>query len=136
MAFHHYLAKYGKNYGTKEDMQVRQQLFANTYHDVMNHNMFKVKDTGYTKTINEFADLTAAEYKKMLGFIPSNEYKGTPAPRLNASVPSSIDWRSKNAVNPVKNQGQCGSCWAFSTVAATEGAYAIKHNTLKSFSEE
>ena len=53
-----------------------------------------------------------------------------------ASLPTSIDWTSKGAVTPVKDQGQCGSCWSFSTTGALEGAYAIKNGNLLSFSEQ
>lgn len=52
------------------------------------------------------------------------------------SLPASIDWTTKGAVTPVKDQGQCGSCWSFSTTGALEGAYAIKTSTLVSFSEQ
>lgn len=50
--------------------------------------------------------------------------------------PSSIDWVSNGAVSPVKNQGQCGSCWSFSTTGALEGAYFVTYGTLPSFSEQ
>jgi len=54
----------------------------------------------------------------------------------DASTPSSIDWTTQGAVTPVKDQGQCGSCWSFSTTGALEGAYQIKYSNLKSFSEQ
>jgi len=53
-----------------------------------------------------------------------------------APVANDIDWRSKGGVTPIKNQGGCGSCWAFSAVGAMEGANFIKHNTLTSLSEQ
>jgi len=52
------------------------------------------------------------------------------------SIPESVDWRDNNAVTPVKDQGQCGSCWAFSTTGSLEGIYAIQTGELVSFSEQ
>ena len=61
----------------------------------------------------------------------------THATHSNTSeIPSSIDWTERGAVTAVKDQGQCGSCWSFSTTGALEGAYQIKYNVLKTFSEQ
>ena len=54
----------------------------------------------------------------------------------NSSFPSEIDWVTLGAVTDVKDQGQCGSCWSFSTTGALEGAYQIKYGKLVSFSEQ
>lgn len=53
-----------------------------------------------------------------------------------SNIPSSIDWREKGAVNAPKDQGSCGSCWAFSAVAAMEGHHQIATGELLSLSEQ
>eukprot|EP00164_Ancoracysta_twista_P000168 GFYU01000242.1.p2 GENE.GFYU01000242.1~~GFYU01000242.1.p2 ORF type:complete len:340 (+),score=136.39 GFYU01000242.1:11-1030(+) len=90
--------------------------------------------------VNIFADLTESEFaEKYLGVNPMAETIDTfpEAAELDASAaPASFDWRSKGAVTPVKNQQQCGSCWAFSTTGDIEGKNQIATGKLVSLSEQ
>lgn len=89
---------------------------------------------------NQFSLLTSEEYQKTL--LPSEmgryheSVMASPLSPVDSTLPTSLDWRSQGAVTPVKNQGQCGSCWAFSTTGSLEGAYAIKTGSLVTFSEQ
>lgn len=82
-----------------------------------------------------FSTLTEYEFKKHLGRNPS--VKNDSVTNLStAHLSDSVDWRAKGAVNPVQNQGQCGSCWAFSATAAMEGEHFIKTGELLKLSEQ
>ena len=84
--------------------------------------------------LNKFACLTPAEYRAMLGAKPARRTtKNTK--KATAAAPAAIDWRDKNVVNGVKNQGLCGSCWAFSCIGAQESQWAIATGTLQVLSE-
>lgn len=89
--------------------------------------------------LNQFAHLTTAEYQQMLGLkkIKTSKKAAAKAPCMNSTgAHPTKDWREDGVVNAVKDQGQCGSCWAFSTIAPIETAYAIKTGKLLSFSEQ
>jgi len=105
-------------------------------------NEMNAKGNDFELGVTPFADLTAEEFdahhfgiKKpdnMWGALPNlgvHRYNGE-------ALAASVDWTTKGAVTPVKNQGQCGSCWSFSTTGSLEGAWEISTGKLVSLSEQ
>ena len=90
--------------------------------------------------VNQFADMTNAEFRRRFnGYMSSGRVSSAPMLHLDESVeslPAEIDWTTRGVVTPIKNQEQCGSCWAFSAVASTESQHAIKTWNLVSLSEQ
>ncbi|VFQ74889.1 unnamed protein product [Cuscuta campestris] len=109
------------------------------------HNFNKMDNKPYKLKLNKFADMTNHEFRSTYAGSKINHHRqlqGTSRTKpsfryANATtVPTSVDWRTKGAVTPVKDQGKCGSCWAFSAVAAIEGINKIKTEKLVSLSEQ
>lgn len=94
--------------------------------------------------MNAFADLTEEEFGQKYLMKDMNQgssevgdtdkCNGSQAPTTN--LPDEVDWEGKGAVTPIKNQGQCGSCWAFSATGSLEGLKYISSQSLSSFSEQ
>lgn len=86
---------------------------------------------------NKFSDYTEEEYKKMLGLVAVPTTKGETRHVSNSvDLPETVNWVTAGMVNPIQDQGQCGSCWAFSAAASMESAHAISSGTLLKISEQ
>ena len=128
-------AEYGISYGTNEEFMFRQELFlAKDYeYKMINAN----KNLTFTVGHNHMSTWTKEEYKRLLGTRPGSDYELDNVQVLDTvGTPDSIDWRDRGAVNGVVNQGQCGSCWAFSATAALEGHSQIQGGYLFKLSEQ
>jgi cathepsin L len=78
------------------------------------------KSNTWKMGMNQFSDLTDEEFVAIhLGELPSN-VKSIPVEPVNAGFTATIDWRTQGIITPIRNQGQCGSCWAFAATAAHE----------------
>jgi len=130
-----FLKKFEKKYESLEALEKRFDIFRENVKAIFEHNSASHKN--FTMGVNQFTDLTPEEFKTdygsglLLGKASCKTY--TPTGKV---VPNSWDWREHGAVTPVKNQGQCGSCWSFSASGAMEGAWAIKTNDMVSISEQ
>merc|ERR1711975_62304 len=107
----------------------RYTIFKDNVDLITEHNKNRAESTGVTLGINEFA-------KQMNGLHALNKRGDENVAILPEATEDSVDWTTKNAVTPVKNQGQCGSCWAFSTTGSVEGANATATGKLQAFSEQ
>lgn len=95
---------------------------------------FNNANLDFTLAINHLAHLTPSEYKSLLGLKSSPHYYVSD--KIEIPSATSCDWRTKNKVNPIQDQGQCGSCWAFSAIQAQESQWAIVYNRLQKLSEQ
>lgn len=129
--FQAYLEEFGKSYSTKEEHQLRKGLFEEKLKAIAKHNdAYKAGEETWWAGVNHLTDWTADEF----GSLRSTKYNPSTYPTVELSAtgpnPTSVDWRTKKVVTPVKNQGGCGSCWAFSATESVESAYAIASGKL------
>jgi len=130
-------ALHGKSYNGNDELVVREQIYNDNVAKIEAHN---AKNLSYSMAVNGFADLLedefVAQYTGLLAkpLSLSDVNLGT-LPEVE-SPDDAVDWVQNGAVNPIKNQGQCGSCWAFSTVGTLESAYKIAAGQLYSLAEQ
>jgi len=133
--FAKFMLKFDKDYKTTEEREYRYQIFKQKQDLIENHN--SNPKNKFSMGINQFSDLTNEEFHNFLGFTPEYIKNGIGnKARNNFQLPKSVDWRNQHAVTEIKDQGQCGSCWAFSTTGTIEGFHAIQTKKLVSLSEQ
>lgn len=133
--FHHYQNEYDKTYSVDEFNTRFINFKDNVQHIFKN---IKNENRNYTLGFNQFTDQSPEEFSKNFQFeytkLIGNNCKTMTY--TGDQVPSEMNWVEMNAVTPVKDQGQCGSCWSFSATGAIEGANAITNGNLESLSEQ
>jgi len=140
LQFSKFKADHGKTYLTRSEETTRFSIFAENMKKIEAHNNAKM--VSYKMGINQFSDMTQEEFSAhSLG-----GYKRMPQPEKNIlkaakkinlkDLPESVDWRTKGAVSDVKNQGSCGSCWAFATTEMIESYAAIASGSMTELSSQ
>jgi len=131
--------KYGKSYATAEEETTRFNIFIENQRYIDQHNeQFNAGKSTYKLGMNKFSDLTNQEFRTRNGARAPPKAEPAPIYQANAKdpLPDSVDWRTQGYVTEVKDQGGCGSCWAFSSTGALEGQHKNKTGDLVSLSEQ
>jgi len=140
---------FGRNYQTIDEETLRYKIW---YENLGRISTTNSKQLSYKLRLNQFADLTDDEFRLKVhghkGSCYRDDMQKARIPKIStrtdkkvvdtppAALPTSVDWVTQGVVTPVKNQGDCGSCWAFSTTGSIECNYAIAKKTLTSLSEQ
>jgi len=138
LLFTRFMTQYNKKY-THDTFFYRYTVFKANMDKIYLANK---QNHTYTLGMNEMGDMTHAEFKATkLGYKKIDRSyaraKNSAGPHQHIKdIPKQVDWRTVGAVTPIKNQQQCGSCWAFSTTGSTEGAVFIASKQLISLSEQ
>jgi C1A family cysteine protease len=132
--FMEHIVTFAKDFKSVEEYEMRRDLFEQNDMFIELHNQ---TNASFTLGHNQFSTMTEDEKIKTRGLImPELLTVGATAELDESKNGDYVDWRAEGAVNAIQDQGQCGSCWAFSTMAAFEGAHAVKTGELLKFAEQ
>ncbi|XP_017106640.2 cathepsin L1 [Drosophila bipectinata] len=146
--WHTFKLEHRKNYQDETEERFRLKIFNENKHKIAKHNqLWASGKVSYKLAVNKYADMLHHEFRQtMNGFnytlhkqlrAADESFKGvTFISPEHVTLPKTVDWRDKGAVTGVKDQGHCGSCWAFSSTGAVEGQHYRKSGTLVSLSEQ
>jgi len=140
--FEDYQKEFGKVYDNAAETAMRKALVEARLNKIRAHNADATKS--WKEGVNHMTDFTAEEFSARRGYKPSAKHMELKARATGANfemkplkdLPTSVDWRQKSVVSPVKDQGQCGSCWSFAAAETVESYHAIKTGQLAIFSEQ
>ena len=133
LKYMNYLANFGKTINDLQEFEQRLEHFVATDADI---ELINSSGLSWTAGHNQFSDWSHEEYKGMLGLKMTEENDGELVTFDESNLAAEVNWVTAGAVTDVKDQGQCGSCWSFSTTGAMEGAHFIATGELLSFSEQ
>ncbi|XP_055585808.1 uncharacterized protein LOC129738585 isoform X2 [Uranotaenia lowii] len=138
--FEKFKQRHSRDYPSSLEHEMRFRIFKNNLFKIEQLNKYEQGTAKYG--ITHFADMTSTEYKLRTGLVVPREadrnHISNPMAEIDESIelPEAFDWRDLGAVSPVKNQGNCGSCWAFSVVGNIEGLHQVKTKTMEEYSEQ